>query len=175
MVENNDKNINIPNDLIEKIIFKEGENVTPQSVLNYLSVTNEINKKLIDVTIEQNLSNNNIITNIALLKLEIDNLVDFFNKFKQQNSIENTEVLTQFENILSNIHGISNKLSNINFSEHNKCLFDIAEKVSNIYTDISSRDGYLWKMNNKLNYLWVPVIGYFATGLGFLLFNLFSK
>lgn len=175
MTENNDKNINIPNDLIEKIIFKEGENVTPQSVLNYLSVTNEINKKLIDVTIEQNLSNNNIITNIALLKLEIDNLVDFFNKFKQQHTIENTEVLVQFENILNNIHEISNKLSNINFSEHNKCLFDIAEKVSNIYTDISSRDGYLWKMNNKLNYLWIPVIGYFATGIGFLLFNLLSK
>jgi hypothetical protein len=120
----------IKKDYMPDIII--GTNNVPDSVKNYLEKSNEINQKLIDVTTSFNITNNNILSTLNLIKVDIERITNDL----RIHEIDDVSELKKINDIILKMYN----------------------HVESLYNDISGRDGYLWNLNIKINYLWIPLI-----------------
>jgi hypothetical protein len=115
----------IKKDYMPDIII--GTNNVPDSVKNYLEKSNEINQKLIDVTTSFNITNNNILSTLNLIKVDIERITNDL----RIHEIDDVSELKKINDIILKMYN----------------------HVESLYNDISGRDGYLWNLNIKINYL----------------------
>lgn len=94
-------------------------------------------------------------THIELMTSQVELNTNIFNEIKkigesiQITSENSTKILNRVQN------GITDSINDIHevLVESN-----IAEKIKEVHKDVSSKDGYLSKLSNKLLYLWIPLV-----------------